>query len=409
MASRSASLRRALSPLREFLRTEAAGGVVLVVAAIIALIWVNSPWSDSYHDLWETVVTIGRGDDALSMDLTHWINDGAMTLFFLIVGLEIKRELTRGHLVGRRAATLPVAAALGGMVVPALVYLAIAGGEASRGWGVPMATDIALAVGVVSLAGAAVPTGLRAFLLGLAVVDDIGAIVVIAVVYSDGVSAAWLAVATATVVVSIVLRRLGVRLLLAYVLLGATMWYALYEAGVHPTIAGVVMGLLAPVDEIARLEHRLHPWTSFVVVPVFALANAGIEISEESVEHAVSSPVTWGVLAGLVVGKPLGVLLGARLAMRTGHADAPAETTTRQLVGAGNAAGIGFTVAIFIAELAFVGGDPAVTAQHVDDAKLAILAASLVSGIVALLVLRQFGARAVATADTIERAPTSDE
>ena len=402
MASRGTSL-------REFLRTEAAGGVVLVAAAVVALVWVNSPWSDSYHDFWDTVVTVGRGDRAVSMDLVHWINDGAMTLFFLVVGLEIKRELTSGHLAGRRAATLPVAAAIGGMVVPALVYLAIAGGEASRGWGVPMATDIALAVGVVSLAGSSVPNGMRALLLGLAVVDDIGAIVVIAIVYSTGVSAGWLVAAVGAVIATVVLRRLGVAPVLVYVALGTVLWYSLLEAGVHPTLAGVAMGLLAPVDRIAGFEHVLHPWTSFLVVPVFALANAGIEISADSIEHALDSPVTWGVLAGLVAGKPLGVVLASRLATRAGAADPPAGSTTRQLVGVGNAAGIGFTVAIFIAELAFVNDDPVTAAQHVDDAKLAILVASVVSGVVALMVLRQRRPSAAATADTMASAPTADE
>lgn len=423
MKQKKSPILRVMSPLRDFLNTEAAGGSLLVLAAVVALVWANSPWSGSYDDLWHSRATIEIAGHSLSLDLRHWVNDAAMAVFFLIVGLEIKREASSGHLAGRRAATLPVVAAIGGMLIPAGIYLAIARGEAAKGWGVPMATDIALAVGVMALAGKGVPASLRAFLLGLAVVDDIGAIVIIAIFYSSGLSFAWLGLGVGALLATVVVRQVGVQSMVVYVGLGVTMWLALHEAGVHPTLAGVAMGLLAPVtprlqadlvddDELSNLEgieqarstialargtvstvewleHLLHPWTSYLIVPLFALANAGIEVSNTSVEHALESPISWGVFVGLMAGKPLGVLLATKFATRSGFADLPAGTTTRHLLGAGNAAGIGFTVAIFIAELAFKSGDPAVDAMRVADAKMAILVASLLSGVLAFAVLRR--------------------
>ena len=428
MKQKKSPFLRVMSPLRDFLNTEAAGGSLLVLAAVVALVWANSPWSGSYDDLWHSRAAIEIAGHSLSLDLRHWVNDAAMAVFFLIVGLEIKREVSSGHLAGRRAATLPVVAAIGGMVIPAGIYLAIAGGDAAKGWGIPMATDIALAVGVMALAGKGVPSSLRAFLLGLAVVDDIGAIVIIAIFYSSGVSFAWLALGAGALLATLVVRQVGVQSMVVYVGLGVTLWFALHEAGVHPTLAGVAMGLLAPVtprfqaelvdaDELTNLagveharstialargsvstvewlEHILHPWTSYLIVPIFALANAGIEVSNTSVEHALESPITWGVFAGLMVGKPLGVLLATKFTTRSGLADLPAGTTTRHLLGAGSAAGIGFTVAIFIAELAFDSGDPAVDAIRVADAKMAILVASLLSGVLAFVVLRRGSAPA---------------
>lgn len=415
------SIRRALRPLRDFLHTESAGGALLVAAAVVALVWANSPWRHGYDSLWHTEIGIEVGSHALRMSLQHWLNDGLMTVFFLVVGLEIKRELTSGHLAGLRAATLPIAAAVGGMVLPAALYLAIAGRTAAEGWGVPMATDIALAVGVLALAGAGAPAGLRAFLLGLAVVDDIGAIIVIAIFYSSGVGPGWLLLAAAAAVLTVLLRRMGVYQTWAYVLIGAVMWFAMHEGGIHPTLTGVVMGLLAPstpriapdfvdaeeladvgsvtsarstaaiarssVSTVEWLEHVLHPFTSYLVVPLFALANAGIELSGSSLRQAWGSPITWGILVGLVVGKPLGVLLAARLAVRSGRADPPAGTSTRQLLGAGHAAGIGFTVALFIAELAF-RDDGVPDVQAITDAKVAILLGSVLSGALAFAVLR---------------------
>ena len=381
----------------------------------MALVWANSPWQASYERLWDSVASITVSGHTLSLDFRHWVNDAAMTIFFLVVGLEIKRELTSGHLASRRAAALPVAAAIGGMVVPALIYLAIAGGTDARGWGVPMATDIALAVGVLALLGRRVSAAMRAFLLGLAIVDDIGAILIIAVVYSTGVSLGWLAAAVIGVLAVVVMRWVGIYRLLPYVAMGAVVWLALYEAGVHPTLAGVAMGLLAPstprlqpelidteeladistpdqartTSDLARssvsvvewLQNVLHPWTSYLIVPLFALANSGIEISSTSVRDAAGSAVAWGIFAGLVIGKPLGVVLAASASARTALAEMPSGTPRRQLLGVGASAGIGFTVAIFISELAFT--DPSRQAE----AKLAILVASLVSALLATAIL----------------------
>jgi NhaA family Na+:H+ antiporter len=404
-----------LSPLRDFLATEASGAVLLAGGAIVALVWANSPWSQSYEDLWNTAAGISVGDHSLVLDLRHWVNDGLMTVFFLVVGLEIKRELTDGHLSSRRAALLPGVAALGGMIVPALVYLAIAGTTAPRGWAIPMATDIALAVGVLAVAGSRIPASLRAFLLGLAIVDDIGAIVIIAVVYSSGVMFGWLAAATLGVVATIIVCRLGVYSTWVYVVLGAGVWFSLHEAGIHPTIAGVVMGLIAPstprlqrdlidsdelvdlsdadaartTSDLARgsvsvvewLQHVLHPWTSYVIVPIFALANSGIVISADGLDDAVRSPITWGVLLGLLAGKPIGVVVATRAAVRAGVADYPDDAKPHQIVGIGAAAGIGFTVALFITELAFT--DPV----DQSNAKLAILIASVLAAAMSAAIL----------------------
>lgn len=396
-----------LSPLRDFLHAEAAGAVLLAVGALSALVWANSPWSASYDSFWSNQVAFTVGSYSLDLDLQHWVNDGLMTLFFFVVGLEIKRELTSGHLAERRAAMLPALAAVGGMAVPALVYLAVAGSSAPSGWAVPVATDIALAVGVLSIAGSRVPAALRAFLLGLAIVDDIGAIIIIAAFYSAGVESGWLALSLCGVGFAVALRRFGIQSIAAYVVIGAVVWLGLYEGGVHPTLAGVVMGLLAPsvplqrddwvdaedyaetpaidtvvaareraretVSVVEWLEHHLHPWTSLLIVPVFALANSGIHVSSDALASAAGSRITWGVFLGLVVGKPLGILLATKMAVGAGVADAPSGSTTRQVLGVGSAAGIGFTVAIFITKLAFT--DPA---QQI-DAKIAILLASLLS------------------------------
>ncbi len=412
---RRSPLVRILSPLRDFLALEASGAVLIAVAAVAALIWANSPWSRSYEQLWDSRAAISIAGHHLDLDLRHWINDGLMTIFFFVVGLEIKREMTDGHLSSRRAALLPAAAALGGMLTPALVYLAIAGASAPRGWAVPMATDIALAVGVLAVAGNRLPSSLRAFLLGLAIVDDIGAIVIIAAVYSTGIRWEWLTAAAIGLALTITIRRAGGHTTWIYVVLGTVVWYSLHLAGVHPTIAGVAMGLLAPstprldidlVDEeemldlsdagharttteLARgsvsivefLQHVLHPWTSIIIVPIFALANSGIPLSVDSLHAAARSPITWGVFAGLLAGKPLGVVVASRVAVRARIADNPDGAAPRQMIGIGAAAGIGFTVALFITELAFT--DP--TDQS--NAKLAILAASVLAATASTVIL----------------------
>lgn len=406
---------RLLSPFLDFLKTEALGAILLASSAILALIWANSPWSGSYESLWSARFAITVAGQSLDLDLRHWVNDGLMTIFFFVVGLEIKREITSGHLANRRAALLPVVAAIGGMAVPALIYLLVAGQTAPRGWAIPMATDIALAIGVMSVAKGRTPASLRAFLLGLAIVDDIGAIVIIAVVYSSGVAFGWLTAAGVGIGMALLIRRTGVQSVLVYVVVGIAVWYALFEGGIHPTIAGVIMGVMAPttarsesnfidieeVDDFSRsddgstddakgkgsvsvvewLEHVLHPWSSYFIVPVFALANSGIHVSIDGLRDAAGSAVTWGVFLGLLMGKPLGIILSTKIAVRTGVADSPVGATGTHMLGAGTAAGIGFTVALFITELAL---DNPVDQTN---AKLAILLASVVAVIAALAIL----------------------
>ena len=377
-----------LRPLVDFLHTEAAGGIVLLAATAVALLWANSPFQDSYTELWHTHLSISLGDHTLDLDLQEWVNDGLMTIFFFVVGLEIKRELVEGELREPRRAAMPAIAALGGMVVPALIYAAInAGGDGADGWGIPMATDIAMAVGVLSLLSRRVPSTLKLFLLALAIVDDIGAIVVIAVFYSSGIDPAALGVAALLIVVVALARWSGVRHLSVYVVLGLALWLAVEESGVHATLVGVILGLMAPtrpirqrqlIDEdaltdlssvgaahetavMAResvsvvewLEHLLHPWTSFVILPLFALANAGIPLSSEALSDAASSPITLGVVLGLVVGKLVGVTAFTWLAARLGLGVLPAGATWRSVVGVAALAGVGFTVSIFITGLAF--------------------------------------------------------
>jgi Na+:H+ antiporter, NhaA family len=402
---------RLIRPLVDFLHTEAAGGVALVVATIAALLWANSPWDASYNELWTTHLAVSLGEWELDLDLRDWINDGLMALFFFVVGLEIKRELVEGELRDPRRAMLPVCAALGGMMVPAAIYATFnAGGEASDGWGIPMATDIAMAVGVLSLMGSRASSSLKLFLLALAIVDDIGAIVVIAVFYTDDIHGDALLAAVGLVLAVAVMRRCGVRSTAAYVVVGVVLWVTLHRSGINATLAGVVLGLMAPTRPIRRpelvdaaqlpaasghqavrqtataaratvsvvewLEHRLHPWTSFVIVPLFALANAGIPLSRDTVGDALTSSVGGGIVVGLVVGKFVGVTGATWLATRLGIARLPENTSWSGIVGVSALAGIGFTVSIFVADLAFDGGPLA------DQAKVAILAASLLSAAV---------------------------
>ncbi|MFM7894336.1 MAG: Na+/H+ antiporter NhaA [Actinomycetota bacterium] len=380
--------------LRDFLRAESAGAVLLAVGALVALIWANSPWSASYRDLWSSYPPVSLSGLGLDFDLRHWINDGAMTLFFFVVGLEIKRELTVGHLSSLRTAALPAIAAFGGMLVPAILYLSIAGSTEPTGWAIPVATDIALAVGALSVAGSRLPPWFRAFLLALAIVDDIGAIVIIAVVYSSGIKIWWLVAGASSVLVTLALQKLGAKSPIFYLVVGAWMWLAFYKAGIHPTIAGVVMGLLTPSilrhgkSLIDSLQHTLHPWSTFGVVPVFALANSGVEVSMTGLQDAFGSPITWGIVVGLLVGKPLGIVVATRLTVRAGVANLPAEGG-RQLVGTGMAAGIGFTVAIFITELALTES----TDQA--NAKLAILVASILSAVLSIVLLTRGSSKSV--------------
>lgn len=405
--------------VRRFLETEAAGAVVLLAAAVAALVWANSPWRESYASVWSTELTLGLGRYVLVEDLRSWVNDALMAVFFFVVGLEIKRELVRGELRDPRTAAMPVVAALGGMAVPAVVYLLVtAGGDGSRGWGIPMATDIAFAVGVVALIGPRVPASLKLFLLTLAIVDDIGAIVVIAVFYAGDVDPEFLLAAAGLIGVMLVLRRVGVVWLAPYVLLGSAVWLATQASGVHATVAGVVLGLLAPaqpliagavarqwagdlsdepgpaeldamtrlartaVSPAERLEHLLHPWTSFLVVPIFALANAGVELRAGSFDGPGATGVTVGVVLGLVAGKTVGITAAGWLAVRTGLGRLPEGASWLMVVGVAGISGIGFTVALFVSELAFVPG------PLQDAAKIGVLGASMLAAVIGVGVLR---------------------
>ena len=389
--SSSARAWRLVRPLQEFLATETAGGALLLVAAAAALAWSNAPFGDTYFDFWSARLSIDLRAVTFDETLVSWVNDALMAVFFFVVGLEIKRELTRGELVEPRKAALPVIAAAGGMLVPAMIFLAInAGGDGQRGWGIPMATDIAFAVGVLTLAGARVPLSLKVFLLALAIVDDLGAIAVIALFYTDDLALWWLVGAIAVFAATYLLARLGVRYLFVFAALAIVAWVAVHESGIHATIAGVVMGLLIPSSDagdnppvLTRLEHILHPWTSFVVVPIFALANAGIALDGDAVRAAASSPVSIGVALGLMLGKPAGIVLFAFAAVKLGVASLPDDVRWPQMMAVGMVAGIGFTVSLFIAPLAF--GNAAL----VDEAKLGILAGSTLIGVIGLVVLRQ--------------------
>jgi NhaA family Na+:H+ antiporter len=409
-------------PITRFLHVEAASGVLLLAAAVVALVWVNSPWSASYHDIWTTDVALTVGRHTLDADLRHWVNDGLMALFFFVLGLEIKQELVSGQLASVRAAAVPALGALGGMVVPAAIYLAVNhGGPGAGGWGIPIATDVAFSLGVLALLGSRAPAGLKVLLLGLAIVDDIGAIVVIAVFYAAHLALGWLALGAAGLAVVAVLRRLRVWYLPVYGALGVGIWWCTWESGVHATIAGVALGLLTPArplmddvdaDRIAaelsadtdvdaaevrdisfrlresvpvaeRLADVLHPWTSYVIVPLFALANAGVELSRHRLADAATSRITIGVVVGLVVGKLVGVTAAIGVGTRAGPGEVPEGVTGRHVVGMAALAGIGFTVSLFVAALAFED-DPA----RLDQAKLGVLAASVTAAALGAVILR---------------------
>jgi len=391
--SRAATPKQRLDALQDFLHDEAAGGVVLVLGAVAAVVWANSPVSDSYFDFWGQYLTLGWGPAALTENLQHWVNDALMVIFFFVVGLEIKRELAIGELRDVRAAALPAAAALGGVIVPALIFVALTSGEARAGWGIPMATDIAFAVGVLALLGNRVPAGAKLLLLSVAIVDDIIAITVIALFYTDTVSLSWLAGAAAGLVLVVVLRVLGVTAIWPYVLVGVVVWIATLESGVHATIAGVALGLLTPAGEVggrdvlATLEHRLHPWSAFVVVPLFALANAGVDFSGGLLGQAVGTALPWAIALGLVVGKIVGISAAVWLAVRTGLGRLPQGVGALHVPAVAAVAGIGFTVSLFIADLAY--NDPSLT----ETAKVGIFAGSLLAGVIGAALMIVAGRR----------------
>jgi NhaA family Na+:H+ antiporter len=392
-----------ISPLRDFLGRESTSGMLVLVAAALGLITANSPLSDKYFSALEFQIAIGSGWFLVELSVLKIINYLLMSIFFFVVGLEIKRELTSGHLASLKKAMLPFVAALGGMAIPALIYLAIAGGVAPGGWGVPVATDIALSVGLLTMLGSSVAASLRSFLLALAVIDDIGAILVIAFVYSTGISFSWLAAAVLSVLFIALLKKTGVSSLIVYSLFAFTLWFALYKTGVHPTLAGVILGLMTPnvphkgtkledaedgsVSLIEWLEHKFHPVSTFIVVPIFAFANTGVVITSESIKAASQSLIAWGIFFGLVIGKPLGVLSAALLARRLKVAELPDGVKRTSLLATGSAAGIGFTVAIFIANLAF---DDSATQ---DIAVLAVIVASVVSALISTVLFKTIAKR----------------
>lgn len=408
---------------------ETASGIVIVAAAVIALIWANSPWDQQYFDLWATHVNLDFNMLEIEETLGELINDGLMVIFFFVVGLEIKREIHHGELSSPKSAAMPVIAAAGGMAMPALIYLIFnAGGDATHGWAIPVATDIAFAVGVLALVGNRVPFSLKVFLLALAIADDLGGIVVIAVFYTEKISFEALGWVVVILLVINMFRIYGVRTLNVYVVCGALLWVAMLKSGIHATIAGVLLAIFTPASSyyepegfernartlldrlpagtgqaaedqrqailsemeqlsrdsespLDRLEHVLNPWVSFVIVPIFALANAGVVITGESISDAMGSSVTWGVMLGLILGKPLGIMIASWLAVRFGIATMPSGIVWRQMLGVALLGGVGFTVALFITELAF---DSEVL---INDAKMGILSGSFVAAIIGYLFL----------------------
>jgi len=391
-------VRITLAPLRDFLQRESISGVLILLASAAGLLIANSPLSDEYFDVLAYHFSIGSGALSIDLSILKVINYVLMTIFFFVVGLEIKREITSGHLASKKAAMLPLLAAIGGMVVPAVIYLLIAGREEASGWGVPVATDIALAVGLLTMVGTSATTALRSFLLALAVIDDIGAILIIAFVYSSGLKAVWIPIAALSVLAIVVAKRWSITFMPAYIFVGILLWFSLYKVGVHPTLAGVILGMLTPniahknsgledledgsVSVIEWLEHKCHPYSTFLIVPLFAFANTGVVINQSSLSAAIASVVAWGIFFGLVLGKPMGILIASILAKRAKIAVLPTGTTAKDILATGSAAGIGFTVAIFIAKLAFDD----VARQEL--AVMAVIAASVVSAVLSLLLFK---------------------
>ena len=380
-------------PVARFLALESASGLLLLGATVLALVWANSPRKDGYNSFLGHNIAINVGPIDLHIDVLEFVNDALMAVFFFVVGLEIKRELVKGELRDRRTAALPVIAAIGGMIVPALLYVAInAGSSTVHGWGIPMATDIAFAVGVVALLGKRVPVALKLFLLSLAVVDDLGAIAVIAIFYTSSIAFGWLLGAAGVFVLIGGLRVLRVPSVIPYVILGIIAWYCMFKSGVHATVAGVALGFLIPLAPMRgqegrpsmaeRLEDALHTWSAYVIVPIFALCNAGVILTIDALRDAASSQVTWGVAVGLVVGKTVGVAATSLLAIKFGVVNRPRGVSNLHMVGIAMAAGIGFTVALFVTNLAFTD------AASAGQSRIGILGASLVAALGSATVLR---------------------
>lgn len=432
MKNTKSSLDRILSPIQKFLEMEASGGIILIISTVIALIWANSSFSESYFNLWNKYITLDFAGFKLKNSIHHWINDGLMVIFFFVVGLEIKRELIAGELSSIKKASLPIAGALGGMILPALIYLIFNyGKEGMSGWGIPMATDIAFVVGVMALLGPKFPLPLKIFVLALAIVDDIGAVLVIAIFYTKEISFGALQIAFLILVLLFIVNRLDIRNLIVYTILGIALWLAFLLSGVHATVAGVLLAFFIPAkpkierqkfyerignllekfsisenvenilkDEerleivfeiekncekvltpLQRLEHFLHPWVTYLIIPVFALANAGVALSEISTDN-LFNPISVGIFLGLFLGKQLGIFLFSFLAIKLKLASMLENVNYTKLYGASILCGIGFTMSLFIANLAFD------TSELLDISKIGILSASLISGVVGFLVTK---------------------
>ena len=420
-------------PIQEFLHQQASGGILLIIATVIALAWANSPFAESYYHLWHTYIKIDVGGVGLNYSLHHWINDGLMVIFFFVVGLEIKREMLVGELSSAKKAALPIAAALGGMIFPALIYTMFnLGSEGASGWGIPMATDIAFVVGILALLGNRVPLALKIFILALAIVDDLGAVLVIAIFYTSNISYTSLLIGAGLIVLLIAMNRMGVRNLLVYTLVGIALWLAFLKSGVHATVAGVLLAFTIPVSSrintkkfknetenllkdfdsagehgenvltnserltivdqienncekiltpLQRFEHGLHPWVSFFIMPVFALANAGVAVSDE-LGSALTHPVSIGIILGLFLGKQIGIFSFSYLAVKLKLASEPEGVSWKKIYAASVLAGIGFTMSLFIANLAFT------SPELLNISKVGILTGSLLSGIVGFIILK---------------------
>ncbi len=429
-------IERIVRPFQDFTHKEASSGIVLLLAAAAALIWVNSPWSDNYHELWETHLRISVGGFLLDKPLEAWINDALIVVFFFVVGLEIKRSILVGELSSPRNAALPVIAALGGVILPALIYLGFnnLGSEGGQGWAIPMATDIAFSLGVLALLGSRVPLSLKLFLAAFAIADDIAGVTIIAVFYTEDISWMNFGIAFGFLGALIVANRLDIHNPLPYAVLGILVWYYFLQSGVHTTVAGVLVAATVPIrvridadrflerahillaeferhDEdstdmlpatidqraavqeleiacqqvespLQRMEHSLHPWVAFLIIPIFALANAGVAL-DSGLDSALTSSITLGVLVGLVAGKSVGVTVFAWLAVRSGVAAMPQGANWRQIFGVALLGGIGFTMALFITNLTFVNDG------LIADAKIGILAGSIIAGVGGWLILRR--------------------
>ena len=432
-AARRARIIRLVRPFQEFGRTEASSGLVIIGTVVLAMIAANTPFSDRYLDLIEHHFAVDLGFFELNTGLKEWVNDALMVIFFFVVGMEIKREVVVGELSGGRKVWVPVAAAAGGMVVPVIIFFAIVGeGDARDGWAIPMATDIAIAVGVVTLVGSRVPAGLKVMLLAVAIVDDIGAITVIAVFYTDSIDVGALALVFALLGLMLGMNFYGIRPIPLYAAVGVAAWIATHESGIHPTILGVALGIMTPlqpwyrssalpdlaqallgrirasesapsearaqaervgalltlsdlseeaISPLDRLEHRLLPWSAFAIVPLFAFVNAGVDLRGGAFEDAASSSLTYGVGIGLLVGKPIGVMIGTWIAVKMG-AELAEDVTWPGVLAIGFVAAIGFTVALFVTELSFE------QEELLTEAKVGIFVASVVAGVLGLIALR---------------------